>query len=417
MRVLHTIHSVDPSHGGTSYGLRGMVEELLRQGIDTEVLVLDEPGSSWLSAWPCKVHAAGRGRGGYGYNRTFDKMLKQLVGSFDQVVVHGLWQYHGNATRRACLRAGVPYAVFPHGMLDRWFSAAYKSKHLLKLVYWRLTEHRLLRDAAVVFFTTEDEFEAGRDTFSPFSVRPFVVPFGIQPPTCSREEYQAGFHQRMRGFDGKRTLLFLGRLHPKKGCDLLVEGFACWHAMLPKESSDEWHLRIVGPSDSSEYLQQLKDIAAAHKLTQRGLVTFTGSVAGLDKWQEIGQADALVLPSHQENFGVIIAESLACGVPVLISSKVNGWRAIQNAGAGFAEEDNVSGVVRLLQRWQELPQEAVSTMRQAAKDYFFSQMSAEIAVQKFIGALEKAGSHAIPYRFSNETELITAAASTTASAK
>lgn len=409
MRVLHTIHSLDPLHGGPSHGLRGMVEGLLKLGVETEILVLDNEASTWLANWPCKVHAAGRGTGHFGFNRKFDILLARIVGGFDHVVVHGLWQYHGQATRRACLKAGIPYEVFPHGMLDQWFSRVYVKKHLLKQIYWWAAENRLLRDAATVFFTTQEEFEAGRDTFFPFAVRPAIAPFGIQPPEHSTEEFKLGFHRRVSGFSGKRTLLFLSRLHPKKGCDLLIEGFARWLASLPVERQNDWHLRIVGPPDTDAYLEHLRSMLATHELTERGLITFVGNVDGENKWQEICQADALVLPSHQENFGVIIAEALACGVPVLISNKVNGWNAIQDAGAGLAEQDTAEGVVRLLKRWERLSPAAGESMRRAATQFFSSRMSAEVGVQAFLSTVRRLQTEDLPQRFSTKAEAETRA--------
>lgn len=409
MRVLHTIHSLNPLHGGTSYGLRGMVEGLLKTGVETEILVLDEEASPWFAKWPCEVHAAGRGIGQYGFNRKFDVVLEQIVGGFDHVVVHGLWQYHGQATRRACLQAGIPYEVFPHGMLDQWFSRVYLGKHLLKQLYWGALENRLLRDAATVFFTTQDEFESGRDTFFPFVARPAIAPFGIQPPEHSTEEYKSGFHRRFSGFAGKRTLLFLSRLHPKKGCDLLIEGFARWQASLPSEKQNDWHLRIVGPPDSDAYLEHLRSLVATHELTERGLITFVGNVDGENKWQEISQADALVLPSHQENFGVIIAEALACGVPVLISNKVNGWNAIQEAGAGLVEQDTVEGVIRLLNRWERLTPDAGAAMRLAARQFFAARMSAEVGVKAFLSTVQRLQTEDLPQRFGTRFEAETRA--------
>lgn|GEM_PF-49532 len=404
MRVLHTIHSLNPLHGGTSYGLKGMVEGLLEQGIDTEILVLDDATCPWLAEWPCKVHAAGSGIGYFGYNWNFDNLLARIVKGFDQVVVHGLWQYHGVATRRACLNARVPYAVFPHGMLDQWFSQAYLGKHLVKQIYWWLAENRLLRDAAAVFFTTLEEFEAGRNTFFPFAVRPAIAAFGIQPPARLNEERRVDFRRPAPDSHGKRTLLFLSRIHPKKGCDLLIEGFARWQSSLPPEKQNDWYLRIVGPSVTESYLKHLRDAAEVYQLVERGLISFVGNVSGEAKWQEINQADALILPSHQENFGVIIAEAMACGVPVLISNKVNGWRAIQESGAGFVEPDTVEGVVRLLQHWEELSLDGVELMRRAASQYFATRMSAEVGVRAFLNAAQRLGREELPQRFNSAVE-------------
>lgn len=388
MKILHAIHSLDPAAGGTTHGLRGLVDCLLGHGHATEILVLDDPRSPWLGDWPCPVHAAGRGFGKHGWNPRFDRLARRLVGRFDRVIVHGLWQHHGRAVRRACRRAGVPYAVFPHGMLDAWFAEAYPRKHAFKQLYWWLAEHRVLRDAQAVFFTTAAELEAGRHTFRPFQVRPAIAPFGIAPPPQPAQAYAEALCRREPARAGRRTLLFLGRLHPKKGCDLLVQGFADWRAGLPEPERCDWQLRLVGPREDADYSARLQDLAARHGLLEAGAVVFAEPVQGEAKWQELAHAEALVLPSHQENFGVVIAEALACGTPVLISDKVNGWQAIEQAGAGFAAPDSVAGVIALLRRWQGLDAEARRAHRLAARAHFDRAMSAEVSMAAVLRALE-----------------------------
>ena len=403
MKILHAIGSLNPVYGGTTFGLRGLVTGLIGKGHETAVIVLDDPASPWLEGWPCPVYAMGTGSWPYGFNPRFEKKVHELAPNWDHVIVHGLWRYHGEAVRRACLAADVPYSIFPHGMLDGWFASAYPGKHVFKQLYWWFAQGAVLRDASAVFFTTHDEFESGRDTFRPFQARPAIAPFGIQAPSLPLNELIEAFHQRVPGLRARRTILFLGRLHPKKGCDLLINGFARWCATLPSGQQEQWHLRLVGPPESTPYFQLLQELAVQHDLLGRGLISFAGSVSGLEKWQELAQADVLALPSHQENFGVVIAEAMACRVPALISFQVNGWRQINDAGAGLVEADTVEGVVAMLARWEAMTEERRAAMREAAHDYFQTAMSAEVGVNAVLSILQKPGNE-IPLQGNSASE-------------
>jgi glycosyltransferase involved in cell wall biosynthesis len=146
---------------------------------------------------------------------------------------------------------------------------------------------------------------------------------------------------------GKSFILFLGRLHEKKGCDLLIEAFAQSASSYP-----ETHLVMAGPGDRG-YQAMLGSLAARSGVGAR--VHFPGMLQGDAKWGAFYAAEVFSLPSHQENFGVAVAEALACGTPVLISNKVNIWREIADEEAGFVDEDTVDGASRLLRQWRETP--------------------------------------------------------------
>ena len=140
----------------------------------------------------------------------------------------------------------------------------------------------------------------------------------------------------------------MGRLHPKKGCDLLLEAYAATLANDPA-----WRLVFAGP-DASGWQQTLQSRADALGIADR--IVWTGMLRDTLKWSAFAAAEVFVLPSHQENFGIAVAESLACGVPVLISREVNIWREIEAANAGFVAPDTIEGTTSLLTRWQQLPE-------------------------------------------------------------
>lgn len=315
-------------------------------GHDTEVVTLDAPNAPYLAEFGVKVHALGPAVGHYHYSHRLTPWVRAHAAAFDAVVIHGLWQYHSFGSWRALRRMGVPYYVFPHGMLDPWFKRTYPLKHLKKLLYWPWAEYRVLRDARRVLFTCEEERLLAPMAFSPFHAISQVVGFfASAPPPGLRElrERLLALHPALRG---KRVLLFIGRVHPKKGCDLLFEAFARVAADCP-----ELCLLVAGPAP--EQLQaELQAIAERGGVADR--VVWTGLLQDELKWAAFGVSEAMALTSHQENFGVVVAESLACEVPVLISNKVQIWREIDGDGAGFVDEDTVAGAERLLRRWLAL---------------------------------------------------------------
>src|SRR5262249_6303466 len=129
--------------------------------------------------------------------------------AFDAVVVNGLWQYHGFGTRLALRRLDMPYHVFTHGMLDPWFKRAYPLKHLKKWLYWPWAEYRVLRDAAGVLFTSEEERLLARQSFWLYHAKEHVVAYGTSAPPQNGDALREAFlatHPQLRG---KRIVLFL----------------------------------------------------------------------------------------------------------------------------------------------------------------------------------------------------------------
>ncbi|HYP17892.1 MAG TPA: glycosyltransferase [Opitutus sp.] len=162
MKILRVIATLDPRHGGPSAGLRAITPALRALGHETEFLCLDAPGRARSFGIDAPVHALGPARGGYAYVPQLEAWLRTHASDYDAVFVHGLWQHHGRAVRAALRGGSTPYFVFPHGMLDPWFRRAYPLKHAKKWVYWQLCERHVLRDAAAVFFTCEEEQRLAR---------------------------------------------------------------------------------------------------------------------------------------------------------------------------------------------------------------------------------------------------------------
>lgn len=378
MKLLHVIHSVKPEGGGPIEGLKQLAGPMAGMGHTTEVLSLDAPDSPSVDGLDLPIYALGS-QGAYGYSPKLVPWLRENGRNYDAVIVRGLWQYHSFACWRALRNSNTPYLVFTHGMLDPWFKRTYPLKHAKKWLYWPWAEYRVLRDAAAVLFTSEEERRLARESFWLYRCREVVVNYGTSMPPENRESQTAAFFEEFPHLRGKRMLLFMGRIHVKKGCDLLIEAFAKVLAQDP-----QWHLVMSGP-DQVGWQADLVSFARERRIESS--ITWTGMLSGDIKYGALKSAEIFVLPSHQENFGIVVAESLACGTPVLISNKVNIWREVLADGAGLVASDNHDGTCSLLKDWLSLRSEEKSRMREQARDCFRRRFEIHNAAKSLIRIL------------------------------
>jgi glycosyltransferase involved in cell wall biosynthesis len=386
MRILRSTHSVNPAIGGPIESIKQSSAVLAKWGHTVEIVSLDAPRDRWVGECPVKVHALGPGRGSYGYASAFTPWVTERRANYDAVIVHGVWQYSSFGVWRALHGTSTPYYVFPHGMLDPWFKRTYPLKHLKKLLYWPWGEYRVLRDAAAVLFTSEAERRLARESFSRYRCREEVVNYGTAAPSLDLPEARDHFFGLFPHLRGKRILLFLGRLAEKKGCDLLIQAFADVRAA----GGGDLHLVLAGPASSETYLDHLKQLAR-DALGDNGAetaLTFTGMLTGGSKWGAFSAADAFVLPSHQENFGIAVVEAMACGTPVLISNQVNIWREITEDGAGFAEDNTRAGTARMLTRWLSIGEADAKRMRESAKTSFAKRFEIQRATESLLAVMQ-----------------------------
>lgn len=384
LRILHSITSVNPAGGGPIEGLKQLAAVNIEQGHRVEVVSLDDPSSPWVASCPLRCHALGPASTSYHYSSRLAPWLREHRHEYDMVVINGLWQYASFGVWRALRGTTTPYFVFTHGMLDPWFKRTYPLKHLKKWLYWPWADYRVLRDAAAVLFTCEEERRLARQSFWLYECDERVVDFGTRAPAGDAAGQRELFLDRFPHLRGKRCLLFLGRVHEKKGPDLLFRALASLVAQLPSGETDTLHLVMAGPHDHA-YGREMQ--ALASRLGLAGRITWTGMLGGELKWGAFHAADAFVLTSHQENFGIAVVEALACGVPVLISNQVNIWREILQGGAGFVEADDVAGARRLLEQWLRVEPELWLRMRAAAKSVFAERFAIDRAAESFIRAL------------------------------
>lgn len=280
MKVLQLIHSGAAERGGPVEGASLLRQQIRLHGHDVQQVTLDD-ADNWTQR--DDEIALGPGIGNYGFSLRFRTWLYKHVSSFDLVVIHGLWQFHLAAAAAVLRKRKIPYIVFCHGMLDPWFNTAYPVKRVKKQVYWWLCEYRALRDARHVVFTCEEERVLARRSFTPYRVNEFVLGYGTLTPDIKRAACRDAFLTQFPKLRDKRSVLFLGRLHPKKGCDLLIEAFS----KVAKEYP-EVELVMAGP-DEVGMRPKLESLARQRGISHR--VHWVGMLRGSLKWGAILAAD------------------------------------------------------------------------------------------------------------------------------
>ncbi len=386
---------MNPAHGGPAQGIRHSIPSLLNLGIANEVVCCDSEQASWIGSDPFPVHAVGPGKFSYAYSAHLQSWLGHNLPRFDAVIVHGLWQWPSQATLRSLrnlkasrtkLLAGREplLYVMPHGMLDPWFQRdpSRRLKAFRNSIYWSFFERHVVNSSNALLFTCEEELRLARGTFRGYRPKREVnIGYGIAEPPVFNSRMHAAFHSKCPELRSKPYFLFLGRIHPKKGVDLLIQAY---EAVLKTESLKTTvfpDLVIAGPGWDSNYGRELKA-----SLPQPARVHALDMLEGDAKWGALHGCQAFILPSHQENFGIAVVEALACNKPVLISDKVNIWREIEKDGAGFVAPDSLEGTIKLLMAQKNQPPEPHTTR---FRDCFSKHFCIHSATQKMSAFFEE----------------------------
>jgi glycosyltransferase involved in cell wall biosynthesis len=340
-RVLHIIATVNPESGGP---VQSIIQYLKAKNscFDIETVSLDAPDSKFLENFPGVVHGVGPGISRYRYTPNLSNWIIDNAARFDAAVIHGLWNHASIGGWWGCRKSKLPYVIFSHGMMDPWFKSTYPIKHFAKQLFWSV-QGLVLRDASEVLFTCQEEMSLASGVFWGYKYRPRVVSFAAEDVPQVSDNDVGLFYDSLPSLQQRPFLLFIGRVHYKKGCDLLIEGFS------KVKKRPDLQLVIAGP-DNSDYAKMLKNLSILWGVSDR--IHWVGMIGGPIKSGAFRAAEAFILTSHQENFGIAVAEALAYGKPVLISNKVNIWREILEGGAGLVESDTVLGAINLIDSWE-----------------------------------------------------------------
>ena len=243
---------------------------------------------------------------------------------------HGLWQRNFPALARECARRGIPYVASPHGMLEPW---ARRKKWWKKWPYFHLVEKRWIAGAACVLATAKPE----ADRLAHFFPRSRIESLPLGLTADKRPDYAAA--RARLGWNAEETvLLFLSRIHEKKGLDLLLTALAELHGTLPRAT----RLVIVGPEEQPGYAARCRDFIAQNA-ARLPRTDWLGPVWGEDRWSYFQGADLFCLPTHSENFGLAVLESCQVGTPALTTTETP-WADVLTAGRGFIARPEIADI-------------------------------------------------------------------------
>ena len=325
MRVVHLIQGVHRISAGPTPFIGRLVEEQRRAQLHSQIHAIGPAPGQWPYDAPLEVHG-GAFANRFGVARSFVTATRKALHTADVVHGHGLWRL----SNLFPLFQSTPTAKLvcsPHGMLSGW---SLRHRRWRKAPFWHLAQAPALARIDLFHATAESEYlDIRRLGFT----QPIVLlPIGIDVPAhraMAGREQQAG---RAGHVNSTSNVLFLGRIHPVKGIDVLLRAWQPLEAMHPG-----WTLTLAGPGEAS-HLRDAKALAGSLGLRR---CAFVGEVTGDAKAALFAQARYLVLPSRSENFAVVVAEALACALPV-IASTATPWHELPARGCGWFVPPDVS---------------------------------------------------------------------------
>jgi glycosyltransferase involved in cell wall biosynthesis len=420
MRLLHIVDTLDPKKGGVSQAVHTMSEEVSKVGLLNEVVTLDGEENS-ITNGLVQINRLGPTIGPWRYNKKLIPWLLSNFSRFDIIIVHGLWLYQTYAVKKAfetyikqLKKVGkvgnVPALyIMPHGMLDPYFqrTPGRKIKAIRNWLYWNLIERDVINVADGLLFTCKEECLLAAIPFSGYQPkRELIIGLGVAEPPVFSKIMEEAFFDACPELRNQKYLLFLSRIDKKKGIDLLIKaykriiyefghrGVSVYENSTFCENNPERFeytpdfpkLVIAGPGLNSEYGKKIAALVEDCPVL-RNKVFFPGMLEGNQKWGAFYCAEAFVLPSHQENFGIAVVEALACSKPVLISNQVNIWSEIKEADAGIIADDSEAGTFKMLKTWIQMSESQRLRMEKQAKKCYEKHFELDAATSRLINAL------------------------------
>ena len=366
-RVLHVIPSVSPKRGGPSQGLIELVREQVRTGIDVVVVTTNDDAESYLDVplrkqvdyygipviflpkWDAPIRALRE----FTVSLAFHRWLIRNVHGFDVVHIHALFSFLPSLAMRYCRRKSIPYIVRPSGLLCRWSLTQSK---LRKTMFLALSDRAGLNAASMIEYTADLEREEASDLglVSPTCVVPYGVHVApVVPQSRNRLREKLGLNE------AQPLILYMSRVHPKKGIELLLDAFERW------ERPDKF-LVIAGHTDG-EYDRKVMERVQSGPC--RDKVCFWGFATGEGKQLLLQGADVFVLPSYSESFGIVVAEAIAAGLPVITTRGVPLYSFIERYGFGWIVGTSPASITEALEtRFSSEPPEELRNVQARGRE-------------------------------------------------
>ncbi len=347
MKVLYVAASLSFKYGGPTRVITELAKALTRKGVQVSIFAPMEKNENvcfdGLKGVDVKLFPKTFfSKFWTSYSPRLAKALMEEVFNFDLIHIHEIWHYPHFAAYRAAKKIGKPYIITTHGSLHPW---AVKYKGLKKKIFTVLIQRHILQEAAVIQVLTDEEIQHIR-TFG-VNNNIIVVPNGINPKEFQNLPPREKLEQLYPIIKGKQVILFLSRIHPKKGLDLIAKAFG-----VIARKRNKVCLLIVGPN-SNGYQGQIEKMFGAEGVLDK--VIFTGMLTGYERLVSLSGADIFVLPSYSEGFSISVLEAMACKLPIVITSRCN-FPEIEEVKAGVVIEPDVTQLVNSLVRLLDNPQ-------------------------------------------------------------
>jgi len=357
MKILHTISTIDKPSGGPSTYLQMLANEILKY---SDVSIVTKYRKNSLTFNP-KIKLVVLKRfliNGY-----------SAINKIDTDIYHGngLWQFPVHLMVLSAKAKRKPYVISPHGMLESW--ALKKGKLKKSIALWAF-QRKDIENAAAIHATSIMEAESIRSLG--FRNPIAIIPNGIDPSEFQLPDTVSP--------PRKKTLLFLSRIHPKKGIEILISAWQNIDKILRRE----WQVEIAGDG-GDRYLFALKKLIIQQGLTSE--IRIIGPQYGISRIETYHRADLFVLPSYSENFGMVVAEALASGVPV-ITTKGTPWEELNSRNAGWWIDIGLEPLVKTLQEAMSLSQSERHVMGQNGRKLIEENYSIEMVANKMIQLYE-----------------------------
>ncbi|WP_413161095.1 hormogonium polysaccharide biosynthesis glycosyltransferase HpsP [Capilliphycus salinus ALCB114379] len=383
MRILQIIPSIALVYGGPSQMVRGLSAALATQGVDVTILTTDSNGDTGQPPMDVPLNQPVSEDGytvryfrcspfrRYKFSLNLLNWLWQHAGEFDLAHIHALFSPVSSASATVARMRQLPYILRPLGTLD---PADLQKKKQLKQIYATLLERPNIAGAAALHFTSQPEAQIS-ERFG-VSTRDLVIPLGVNPPV-----YQADNTVP----NDPPVILFMSRIEPKKGLNLLIPAL---ERLLATGYKFQFILAGSNPQDPAYETQIQTQIKQS---TLGEYTTIPGFVTGEEKARLLQQADLFVLPSYYENFGIAVAEAMVAGIPVMISDGVQICEQVKLAEAGWVSSCEVDEITAMLGSALENQQERRrrgNNAKQFALEHYSWDAIARTTIQAYEQILE-----------------------------
>lgn len=368
MKVFIAGTSFALSYGGPAFSVPRLAAAVAAAGVNVYLWAPD--GSAGISAVASRSAARLTLLGG-----SLDDALV-VCGQPDVVHDNGLWLPHNHCIAVATARRKIPRIVSTRGMLEPW---AIRHKWIKKAIAWRLYQRRDLVSATFLHATAEAEAESIRSRGVDVPI--VTIANGADLPDLA--DLRPFHPDAADGLKGERIALFISRIHPKKGLPLLINA---WARLRPPG----WRLRIIGP-DEGGHTAEVAALVGQYGLGS--VVKFERPVQGKSKTEAYRSADLFVLPTHSENFGMVVAEALAHGVPVL-TTRGAPWPELETKRCGWWVDPTVECILAGLAAATTTPPSALREMGERGRALIADRYGWEPIAQQFLTTYERAMSRA-----------------------